>query len=81
MPDDLETVLGQVIREFRHRRGLSQESLSFSTGRHRTYVSLIERGRNSPSIRTLWMLAEALDVKPSDIVLRVEEMQAAGQKR
>lgn len=49
---------------------MSQEELSFACGRHRTYVSLIERGRNSPSIQTLWMLAEALDVEPDEMVRR-----------
>lgn len=52
--------------------GLSQEALSFACNRHRTYISLIERGRNSPTIRTLWMLAAALDLPPSAIVARVE---------
>ena len=67
-----EQALGQVIRELRERRGLSQEALSFACGRHRTYISLIERGKNSVSIRTLWMIAEALEVKASELVRRVE---------
>jgi transcriptional regulator with XRE-family HTH domain len=63
---------GQVIRELRHQAGLTQEALSFACGRHRTYVSLIERGKNAPSITTVWMLADALDVTPSEILRRVE---------
>ena len=73
----LEEAFGEVIRELRHRHGLSQEALSFACGRHRTYVSLIERGKNSPSIRTLWMLADALEVKPSEITRQVERVRAA----
>lgn len=69
----LETAFGEVIKELREERGLSQEALSFACGRHRTYVSLIERGRNSPTIKTLWMLAGGLEVLPSEIVRRVEE--------
>ena len=68
----LEIAFGSVIRELREERGLSQEALSFACGRHRTYVSLIERGKNSPSIQTLWMLAEALEIRPSEILQRVE---------
>jgi transcriptional regulator with XRE-family HTH domain len=67
-----EQALGQVIRELREKRGLSQEALSFACGRHRTYVSLLERGKNSPSLKTLWMLAGALEVRPSELVRRVE---------
>lgn len=61
-----------MIRGLRLEAGLSQEGLSFACGRHRTYVSLIERGRNSPSISTLLVLAEALEVEPSGVVRRVE---------
>ncbi len=74
----LEVAFGNVIRELREARGLSQEVLSFRCERHRTYVSLIERGKNSPSIRTLWMLAEALEVEPAQIVALAEAKLAAG---
>ena len=70
---DLQTAFGRVIREMRVSAGLSQEALSFICGRHRTYVSLIERGKNAPSITTLWMLAEALGVTPCDVILKVEK--------
>lgn len=76
MADAVDTTFGEVIRELRLERGLSQEDLSFATGRHRTYVSLIERGRSSPTIRTLWLLAEALEVRPSEIIKRIERRTA-----
>jgi transcriptional regulator with XRE-family HTH domain len=69
---DLQVAFGQVIRDLRLEAGLSQEALSLSCGRHRTYVSLIERGKNSPSITTLWLIAEALKVRPSAIIGQVE---------
>lgn len=64
---------GEVLRELRLVQGLSQEELSFAAGRHRTYVSLLERGKNSPSLNTLWLLADALAVRPSEIVARIEK--------
>jgi transcriptional regulator with XRE-family HTH domain len=51
---------------------MSQEELSFAAGRHRTYVSLLERGRNSPSLDTLWSLAQALGISPTEMVKQVE---------
>ena len=69
---DLREVFGQVVRELRLKAGMSQEALSFACGRHRTYVSLIERGKNAPSITTLWLLAGALGVRPSEMLRRVE---------
>jgi transcriptional regulator with XRE-family HTH domain len=73
---DLQVAFGQVIRDLRLEAGLSQEALSLSCGRHRTYVSLIERGKNSPSITTLWLLAEALGVQPSTVIRQVEKALA-----
>ena len=73
---DLQVAFGRVIRELREGAKLSQEALSFQCGRHRTYVSLIERGKNAPSITTLWLLAEALETKPSVIIRRVEKQLA-----
>ncbi|MGH9089826.1 MAG: helix-turn-helix domain-containing protein [Acidimicrobiales bacterium] len=73
---DLQVAFGRVVRELREQAGLSQEALSFMCERHRTYVSLIERGRNAPSITTLWLLAESLEVPPSVMIQRVEALLA-----
>jgi transcriptional regulator with XRE-family HTH domain len=72
---------GQVIRELRLERGLSQEALSFACGRHRTYISLLERGHNSPSLDTVWVIAAALEVQPSEIVAGVERRLRTGSAR
>lgn len=74
---DLQVAFGQVIRDLRSKSGMSQEALSLACGRHRTYVSLIERGRNSPSITTLWLLSEALGVAPSTVIRQVERELAS----
>ncbi len=64
-------VFGEVLRELRLRKGLSQEALADACDRHRTYISLLERGRNSPSLDTIFELAEALETRPSELVRRV----------
>jgi transcriptional regulator with XRE-family HTH domain len=74
---ELQMAFGQVIRDLRLEAGMSQEALSLSCGRHRTYISLIERGRNSPSITTRGLIAEALGVSPSLVIRRVERVLAA----
>jgi DNA-binding XRE family transcriptional regulator len=45
---------GQALREIRENKEVSQERLALDSGLDRTYISLIERGINSPSIRVLW---------------------------
>jgi transcriptional regulator with XRE-family HTH domain len=78
---DLKVAFGEVIRELRLAAGLSQERLSLECGRHRTFVSLIERGKNAPSITTLWVLSESLGVTPSDVIHQVERRLAVGTGR
>jgi len=67
-----EKAFGQVLREKRLERGLSQERLGFESGYHRTYISLLERGQKSPSLGTIFRLATALNIAPSEILHIVE---------
>jgi transcriptional regulator with XRE-family HTH domain len=69
-PAFLDQALGDVLREIRLHKGLSQEELALACDRHRTYVSLLERGRNSPSVRPLFVIAQALEVSPSSVLKR-----------
>jgi transcriptional regulator with XRE-family HTH domain len=71
-----EQAFGQVLRTIRQSRGLSQEALGFESGYHRTYISLLERGVNSPSLATILELATALNVRGSEIVDQVEALTA-----
>lgn len=72
MPVTPEQAFGQVLAALRHARGLSQEQLGFESGYHRTYISLLERGRYSPSLTAIFRLAAALNVHPSELIRRVE---------
>ena len=62
------------MREIRSSREMSQEQLAFDSGFDRTYISMIERGIRSPTIRSLVRLAEILEVKPSEILVRMEAL-------
>jgi transcriptional regulator with XRE-family HTH domain len=65
---------GQALRDVRQQTGISQEQLGFDAGFDRTFISMIERGMQSPSIRTVVRLAEVLGVPPSEIVRRMETL-------
>ncbi len=71
-PEDLAKAFGEVLRKARRERGLSQEDLGFESGYHRTYISLLERGLKSPSLQTIYELARALDLSPSELLARVD---------
>ena len=73
---DFGEALGQAIRERRKELGLSQEALSFKAGYHVTYVSQIERGVKSPTVRTILVFAGALEIPLSELMLRAERLYA-----
>ena len=71
---DFGEALGQAIRERRKELNLSQEALGFKAGYHVTYVSQIERGVKSPTVRTMLTLASALEMPLSELMLRAEKL-------
>ena len=50
------------LHNLRMERHLTQEALSARAGLHATYISVLERGRQIPSLLTLEQLAKGLDV-------------------
>lgn len=66
-------IVGEVIREYRTKKGVSQEVLSGLADIGRTHLSAIERGERKPTLETLYRIATALDVNMSDIVLEIEK--------
>jgi len=63
---------GAAIRRRRVRLGLSQESLAFEAGIHRTYISMLERGRANPSLTVVDSVASALGCEISAIFKEME---------
>jgi transcriptional regulator with XRE-family HTH domain len=68
-----EVAFGQVLRELRKSQGLSQETLAHDAGLERNYISLLELGRNSASVKTIFKLAPVLGVSISEFMLLVEQ--------
>jgi transcriptional regulator with XRE-family HTH domain len=68
----LEKQLGEVVREVREEKDISQDGLAREMNTDRTTISLIERGLRSPYIRTLMQIGAALNVPPSEIFRRLE---------
>jgi transcriptional regulator with XRE-family HTH domain len=74
-----EKAFGQALREVRQAKKVSQERLALEGGFDRTYISLIERGINSPTIRIVVRIAAMLKVPPSKIIRRMEELLASSK--
>ncbi len=67
----IQMAFGEILRELRTARGLSQERLAAECLLDRTYISLLERGMRQPTLTTLFALSARLGVKPSIFVARV----------
>jgi transcriptional regulator with XRE-family HTH domain len=65
---------GRVLRESRDQKGLSQEQLAEAAGLDRSFISLVERGIQSPNIVVLLKIAEVLNVPAADLIARTESM-------
>jgi len=65
-------LVGQTIRELRTAKGLSQEVLSGLAGMARTHLTMIENGTKHANFETLWKIALALEMRPSELVARIE---------
>lgn len=70
----LEAAFGNVIRQLRAEKGLSQEKLSFESGLDRSYISQLECGLRQPSLVTIFQLAKALQTSPAHIIAAVESL-------
>jgi len=69
---DLQKAFGIVLRRRRQEAGMSQEAFADAAGLHRTHVSLLERGRQMPSILVAWKIATALGTTMADLLGEVE---------
>lgn len=63
---------GKVLREFREGKDISQEKLAEAAGLDRSFISLVERGLQTPNIVVLFKMAHVLEVKPSELINEME---------
>ncbi len=65
-------MLGDELRKAREDADLTQEQLSFAANLDRSYISLLENNRKSPTVDVLFRLCDALGVSASGLLARVE---------
>lgn len=75
----LRAVLGLNVQRLRRERKLSQEQLSFDSGRTRAYISSVEAGRRNATLDTLETLAKALQVEPQELITAGATERRAGR--
>ncbi len=60
--------IGQSVRYLRLKQGITQEELAFRAEINMNSVSTLERGINNIKIKTLYKIAEALNVNINEIL-------------
>src|SRR2546427_13259689 len=76
MADDLQQILGRVIRRERQYLHLTIKELGDKAGLSEIYVGEIERGQKYPSSKVLESLAQGLELDIADLLeLMAEEIR------
>ncbi|WP_238902698.1 helix-turn-helix transcriptional regulator [Clostridium sp. YIM B02506] len=60
--------IGNKIKDFRIESNISQRELGRRIGKTGQFISLIEQGKSSPSIDTLYSIAEALNIPSKEFL-------------
>ena len=66
-------MVGAVLQQIREEKHLSQEVVSGLAGIGRTHLSAIERGERKPTLETFFRISEALGMRASVVMERIEK--------
>jgi transcriptional regulator with XRE-family HTH domain len=73
LKQEVKTIfIGDTLKKLRQSKNLSQEEIAGRTGLDRTYISMLERKVKQPTLTTIFLLAEALEIKPSELIQEIE---------
>ena len=72
---------GTVIARLRVEKGLTQETASGLAGISRSHLVMLETGRKTVRLDTLWRIADALGISPSEIIRRTENEMNQKEER
>jgi transcriptional regulator with XRE-family HTH domain len=70
---DMRKVVGTNFTRLRQKRGLTQEQAAERSGFAQSYIAWLERGRRNPTAISLYLLAQAVDAMPADLVAPIED--------
>jgi transcriptional regulator with XRE-family HTH domain len=71
---DVEIAFGKALARARKEAGVSQERLALESGYHPTYISMLERGLQNPSLRVILAVSRVLKISPTLLVERTHRI-------
>jgi len=64
-------VVGETIRSYRRKAGLTQEKLAEKADLHHNFIGEVERGNMEASLTSLLKISKALGVRVRDLVTNI----------
>lgn len=65
-------MIGAELQRARLQAGLTQEELARRAKVDRSYISLLENDKKSPTLDMVFRLCDVLQVRPSSLIARIE---------
>jgi transcriptional regulator with XRE-family HTH domain len=69
----IENAIAKTLQKLREHRQISQEDLALHANLHRTYVSQLERGLKTPTLKTIHKLCLALNISMVEFIKLIED--------
>ncbi len=69
---------GDALKALREERGLSQEAAALTCQIDRAYFGKLERAAKTPTLSTVWKIADGFDTQPSELLKRTERLLDGG---
>ena len=73
---NFDLALGQIIREYRERLGLSRKQLAAMIGGSESHIKAIESRVRNPTITVFTLIAAALGIDADKLLLEAMQRQA-----
>ena len=73
---EIAKIIGQRIRNYRTKLGLSQEILAELSGFHHTYIGQLERGEKNATIESIEKISKALDIPLSKLFEKLDGQES-----
>ncbi len=71
--EELLRAIATVIKQLRQEKGLSLNIFAYENDLQKSLISRLENGKNEPAFLSMWRVAEALGIKPSELIKKIEE--------
>lgn len=72
---------GAIIRRLRLDRGWTLVKFAQRSGMNATYLGVLEKGGNMPSLQTILELADVFNVEAAEMVRQVEQARKPAARR